>query len=362
MTEPLVPSDCDLTGMRFMPLDCARLIDSDLFALSTGEEFKAAVALWCKSWGQSPPSSLTNDERVLARAAGVSLAEWRSIGTMALRGWVICSDGRLYHPVVAERALTAWLERIAFRRRSAQGNATRTNVTFDPTPFDMAKERAVALLDRLASAATEALADSRVPCAVKEPSLSAAPSVLKEASRSDFGSEVEGEGKGILDADDSVRVPSRVADWSRADLDSLEARLRSAAGKSLNAASPSLPNVSAIVGLLSPGAGPPCDLELDVLPAVEVVGKKAKPGSVQRWEYFRPMIVEARDKRLAGAPTIQRNRPTIVRDDDFWRAALRNLARDPECWSAGMGPRPGEPECQVPKHILDEHHGRKDAA
>lgn len=155
-------------------------------------------------------------------------------------------------------------------------------------------------------------------------------------------------------AEDSARVPSRASDWSRADLDSLQARLRAAAGKSINTASPSLPILAAIVGLLTPGDGPACDLELDVLPAVEVAGRKAKPGSVQRWEYFRPMIVEARDKRLAGAPANQRPSLKIVRDDDFWRVAIRRYLLDNTQWSASMGPKPGEHGCLCPAHILQE--------
>ena len=44
LPEPLTPLEADLRGMPFMPLDVVRLTDSDLFALSTGEEFKAALA------------------------------------------------------------------------------------------------------------------------------------------------------------------------------------------------------------------------------------------------------------------------------------------------------------------------------
>ncbi len=40
LAPPLTPPDCDLrsTGMTFMPVDVGRLIDSDLFAISSGEE------------------------------------------------------------------------------------------------------------------------------------------------------------------------------------------------------------------------------------------------------------------------------------------------------------------------------------
>lgn len=299
MTLPLVPREVDLDGMNCMLLDCGRLLDSDLFALSTPAEFKAAVALWCKSWGQRPPASLTNDDRVLARAASVSLVDWRELRDMALRGWVPCDDGRLYHPVVAEKALEAWIERIAFRKRSAHGNATKAGQVFDPTPFDEAKGRAVALLERIASAATDALADSSIPCARAPPLTRAAVAALKDSLSDKNPSEVEGKGREDIAAD-AGRAPSRP------DLDSLEARLRSAAGQALDAASPSLLVLAPILALTRAGGGPRCEIDLDVLPAVAAVSAKSRAGSVRRWEYFVPAITEARDRRLAGAPAVEK--------------------------------------------------------
>jgi hypothetical protein len=89
-----------------MPLQVARLMDSDLFILSTGDEFKAALALWCKSWNQIPGGSLPDNDKLLEGLSGAK--GWKKVREMALRGWVKCSDGRLYHPVVAENAIQAW--------------------------------------------------------------------------------------------------------------------------------------------------------------------------------------------------------------------------------------------------------------
>ena len=105
-----------------MPLDVVRLMDSDLFALATGDEFKAAVAAWCKSWLQIPAGSLPDDDRVLAHLTGAG-SRWRRLRAMALRGFVKCDDGRFYHPVVCEKVLEAWQMRLRQRERSAKGNA-----------------------------------------------------------------------------------------------------------------------------------------------------------------------------------------------------------------------------------------------
>jgi len=126
MTTPLLPAHIDLRGMPWMPLDTVRLIDSDLFALSTGDEFKAAVALWCKSWTQVPAASLPNDDRILAHLSGTS-SRWKRIKAMAMRGWVLCEDNRFYHPVIAEKALEAWKEREEFQDRQENENTRLQN-------------------------------------------------------------------------------------------------------------------------------------------------------------------------------------------------------------------------------------------
>jgi hypothetical protein len=105
-------------------MDAIRLLDSDLYALSTGDEFKAALTLWFKCWAQVPAASLPNDDRVLAHLSGAG-AKWKKVKDMALRGFVLCNDGRLYHPVVAEKANDAWGKKQSYRERSKKGNSKR---------------------------------------------------------------------------------------------------------------------------------------------------------------------------------------------------------------------------------------------
>lgn len=110
MNTPLVPADVDLQDFQYMPLDVRRLRDSDLAALESPEACWAAVLLWSASWHQVPAASLPDDDRVLANLAGYGrvVKEWQRVREGALRGWIKCDDGRLYHPVVAEKALEAW--------------------------------------------------------------------------------------------------------------------------------------------------------------------------------------------------------------------------------------------------------------
>jgi hypothetical protein len=120
LPAPLTPVDCDLRDFAFMPLDVVRLRDSDLAVTSEADEFRCAVLLWCASWHQVPAASLPDDDKALAQYAGYGrvVKEWLKVRAGALRGWVKCADGRLYHAVVAEKANEAWLAKLRQRLKT----------------------------------------------------------------------------------------------------------------------------------------------------------------------------------------------------------------------------------------------------
>lgn len=125
MTEPLTPPDADLQDFAFMPLHVARLRDSDLAAEAAPEACWYAVLLWSAAWHQLPAGSLPANDAVLARLCGLGrdLKTFRKHRGDAMRGWVECSDGRLYHPVVAEQVNASWSEKLAYRDRKAKRTA-----------------------------------------------------------------------------------------------------------------------------------------------------------------------------------------------------------------------------------------------
>lgn len=160
-----------------MPLEVARLLSSDMAATVAPEACWAAVLLWCAAWHQVPAASIPNDDRVLARLAGHGRNQrsWMRIRNGALQGWRHCSDGRLYHPVVAEKALEAWMERLKARLTSGAGNASRWGAAFDREPVDRALAVAAEMLAclnpqsrglrraRRRDTALEAVTDSQLP-------------------------------------------------------------------------------------------------------------------------------------------------------------------------------------------------------
>lgn len=106
LPEPLTTIGHDIEGYDGFLLNVQKLMASELWALSTGDEFKAAVGLWCRAWTQKPHGSLPDDNRVLAGFSGAGV-KWNKVKDMALRGFIKCSDGRLYHETLCDDVVRA---------------------------------------------------------------------------------------------------------------------------------------------------------------------------------------------------------------------------------------------------------------
>ena len=139
---PLVPADADLQDFAFTPMFRARLFGSSFHARSSDSGWRAGVTLWLKSWDQVPAGSLPADDVDLCRLAelGRDLKTWARIKDEALHGWIACSDGLLYHPVVAEGVLEAWKAKLKQRHASECARIKKANQRHnraDPVPtFD----------------------------------------------------------------------------------------------------------------------------------------------------------------------------------------------------------------------------------
>ena len=122
---PLVPADVDLRDFPFTPLFRSKLFNSEFHALATDTEWRCGVTLWLKSWDQIPSGTLPTDDVTLCRLAelGRDLKKWQRIKGGALRGWMLCSDGRLHHRVVAESVLEAWKRKLTQRAKTISARA-----------------------------------------------------------------------------------------------------------------------------------------------------------------------------------------------------------------------------------------------
>lgn len=123
LPAPLTPPDCDLQDFKFMPLDVARLRDSDMASEQTPEENWAAVLLWAAAWHQVPAGSMPDSDNWIAKAAGYLSRgrvdpHWKDVKAGAMRGFVLCSDGRWYHQVVCEKANESWIGKLKQRLKT----------------------------------------------------------------------------------------------------------------------------------------------------------------------------------------------------------------------------------------------------
>jgi uncharacterized protein YdaU (DUF1376 family) len=119
MSEPLTSPDCDCTDLDSFMLNVERLMASELVALSSHEVISAALFLWCRAWKQLPAASLPDDDRVLAAYARLPAKRFSRLKDEILRGFVKCSDGRLYHRVLAVEAMRAFAKKKAFQTKRA---------------------------------------------------------------------------------------------------------------------------------------------------------------------------------------------------------------------------------------------------
>jgi hypothetical protein len=123
LPDPLTRAETNLNGYEFMPILLTRLFGSEFFALATLEERAVGMTLWLQSWYQLPAGSLPNDDRHLAFLAHCAIEKFKTVKDMALHRWVLCSDGRFYHPLIAKEVDKAWTHRLDHeekRRKDAE--------------------------------------------------------------------------------------------------------------------------------------------------------------------------------------------------------------------------------------------------
>ncbi len=256
MTAPLTPADCDLRDFGFMPLDVRRFRDSDLVSNEDPEAIVAAIMLWGAAWHQVPAASLPDDDRTLANLAGYGkvVKEWLKVKDGALRGFVTCDDGRLYHPVVAAKAREAWDGKLRQRHRTFAAAIRKHNerhkTEIVPPSFEqwlkLNRPDRVALLDDLPQREPdlpfEPVDNSKSHTRQDELSRETKNDVTRDKGLGhanvtrDMASKGEGQGEGQGEGDSNNNnntAPKSTIDDERPDLMGLTSSLANAAGVSI---------------------------------------------------------------------------------------------------------------------------------
>lgn len=135
---PLTPPESDLRGFDTMPLDIARLQKSRAWVQCKRRPELAfyMLNLWVASWQECPAASLEADDEMLADRAMCDPLLWPSIKPHVMRGWILCNDGRVYHPTVAGLANIAWESRCKFRTRMVEVRETKKRKALEKNKTD----------------------------------------------------------------------------------------------------------------------------------------------------------------------------------------------------------------------------------
>lgn len=339
MSEPFVPPGLDLRDFPFMPLDVTRLVDSDLAAIANGEEFKAAVILWCKSWHQIPASSLPDDDRMLAHLSGFGrdVKGWKKVREVALRGFVKCSDGRLYHPVIAEKALEAGGAK-AIRAETQEASQTRKQREREDRARMFSELRAAGIVPKW-NTTTHELRD--LVAGLSQPStVTSHTPVTQDAVTSHRTSHVTshavvtamtgtGTGIGTVEEDDGI---ARARPITQELFKATDCALRS------------IPEVSSHPVATNLMIGPICrlvadqglDLATQIVPSIRRQAATSKR-PIKLWSYFVDGILsdnatpttDTGANRNGSHPGSRRKSPTDKLQDAFDRVEARIAERDP---------------------------------
>ena len=348
MTAPLTPADADLRDFPRMALDVQRLMGSEFNALASRAPIAWMVGhkLWYRAWHQVPAGSLPDDDEQLCHLAelGFDLKTFRKARTVALRGWARCDDGRLYHPVVAETVLEAWIEKLLARLSSQAGHAKRYGHTFDPASINASIELTASALEHL-NPRSKALDKLRRRQSRQE----------LPAGSEDSAGTATGSALGLPPAAPPALPPA----WQEKEKG--KEKGNSTLPERAQTAAPTDPGKEGWdrgVALLT-GRG-----RMKPTLARALFGKLLSNHGLEARDLLASVVAaegagtqdpQAYLTRAAAAVAQRRGRPTSTGPtgwgDPEWTVALRML-EERGAWPETNGPRPGEPGCLVPAPLL----------
>ena len=83
--------------------DIERIISSDTWVLAEDDERPWLLRIWMEAWRSVPVGSMPADRRLFARRIGCKTAFLEAHAEILMRGWVLHSDGNLYHSFIVSQ-------------------------------------------------------------------------------------------------------------------------------------------------------------------------------------------------------------------------------------------------------------------
>jgi hypothetical protein len=111
-----------LRGHDYFPLYFDRLRKSKWWRRASDTARARNVMLWGEAYKAQPAGSLPDDDDELAEAAGygMDVDAFLAVKDEILAPWILCADGRWYHPTTCEVVLGVWDKATSKRRDDAK--------------------------------------------------------------------------------------------------------------------------------------------------------------------------------------------------------------------------------------------------
>jgi hypothetical protein len=124
-SPPLVPVECNMGGNEWFPLHFRRLRKSKWWRRASDLARSRNVMLWGEAYQSTPAGSLADDDDELAEAAGFGMDVEAFLAAKAeiMAPWMLCTDGRWYHPTLCEVVIEAWEKASEKRQKEARRKA-----------------------------------------------------------------------------------------------------------------------------------------------------------------------------------------------------------------------------------------------
>jgi hypothetical protein len=342
--QPLVPPEVDLRDFPYFPIYRAQFFGSQFHAICNDTEWRAGLTLWVKSWDQVPAGTLPNDDIALARLAelGRDVETWKSVKTNALRGWHLCTDGRLHHAVLAGVVLEAWAKRKKASTRGKAGAAAR----WKEVPENGASN-AYAIKNGASNAPTKEIDGASNAHAMEQASKPIAQAMLVDGKRREgkgreeedsvspeVGETDPAEKAGSSNSQNGAKAPSpddrtwcfnEGLEWVAKAQGRSPKFIRSTMGKWLK----------------------DCGDDDKLLRRVIEEAAKLTPANPVSW------ITAAIATRIGYVPEADAGPSIVQAYEREWRPRIDHYKRTGR-WQAGIGPKPGEAGCGAPAYLLKE--------
>ena len=127
LPEAPYPDDTKANGFK-QEVDWDRIRQSRSWVMADAETRPWLLVIWLQSWANVPVGSWENDEEFIARCVGASPSWFKVHREELLRGWVMHSDGRLYHPFIISQ-----VNEMLRRRSSATQRKRKQRMSRDVT-------------------------------------------------------------------------------------------------------------------------------------------------------------------------------------------------------------------------------------